>query len=113
MRQLMRRFVAKERYNNEWIECRLIAQPIDRYASEADKIVDGAIFAFANGTNPELGIVLETDGTRWRYGVLRLSSAESIITLDGEKVAAYEGFVFGGPKDGPYNSGSYRIEPGK
>jgi hypothetical protein len=113
MRQLMRRFVAKERYNNEWIECRLIAQPIDRYASEADKIVDGAIFAFANGTNPELGILLETDGTRWRYGVLRLSSAESTITLDGEKVAAYEGFVFGGPKDGPYNSGSYRIEPGK
>jgi hypothetical protein len=113
MRQLMRRFVAKELYNKEWIECRLIAQPIDRYQSEADKIVDGAIFALANGTNPEFAIVLETDGTRWQYGVLRLSSAESIITLDGEKIAAFEYFVPGGPRDGPYNSGGFRIEPPK
>jgi hypothetical protein len=113
MRQFMRRFVAKELYNKEWIECRLIAQPIERYHSESDKIVDGAIFVLANGTNPEFGIVLETDGTRWQYGVLRLSSAESIVTLDGEKVAAFEYFVPGGPRDGPYNSGGYRIEPSK
>ena len=100
MRQLMRRFVAKELYNKEWIECRLIAQPIDRYQSEAEKIVDGAIFALANGTNPEFGIVLETDGTRWQYGVLRLSSAESIITLDGEKIAAFEYFPPAAPATG-------------
>ena len=59
MRQQSRRFTAKERINKELVECRLIAQPIDRYQSDADKIVDGAIFALANGTNPEIGIVFE------------------------------------------------------
>jgi hypothetical protein len=113
MRQLARRFGAKERFNNESIECRLIAQPIDRYQSEAQKIADGAIFALANGTNPEIGIVLESDGERWRYGILQLCSAEVTVTLDGRQVAAYDRFNARGRKDGPYNSGSYKIDMGK
>lgn len=113
MRQLARRFAARERFKTETAECRLIAQPIDRYQSKADGIDDGAIFALANGTNPEIGIVIETDGKRWQYGVLRLSSAESRITLDGKEVAAFEAFNPHGRRDGPYNSGSYKIEPGK
>ncbi len=113
MRQLARRFAAKERYNNETTESRLIAQPIDRYQSEAEKIVDGAIFVLANGTNPEIGIVLESDAERWRYGILRFCSAEATVMLDGKEVAAYERFNARGRKDGPYNTGSYKIEMGK
>jgi hypothetical protein len=113
MRQLARRFGAKERLNNELIECRLMTQPIDRYRSEAEKIVDGAIFAFANGTNPEVGIVVECDGERWRYGTLRLSAAELSITLDGRQVAAYERFNARGRTDGPYHNASYKFEMGK
>jgi hypothetical protein len=112
MRQLARRFAAKERIDKELIECRLIAQPIDRYSSEAEKITDGAIFALANGTNPEVGILLETDGTNWNYGVLRLSSAESTVTLDGKEVAAYKRFTYD-RADGPYNGITYRLEMAK
>ncbi len=108
MRQMARRFAAKERFNKELIECRLIAQPIDRYQSEADKITDGAIFALANGTNPEIGIVLEASAERWRYGTLRLTSAELTVTLDGKEVAAYEQFAYVS-KDGPYNGGWFKI----
>jgi len=108
MRQLARRFAAREIFNKEPIECRLIAQPIDRYQSEAEKITDGAIFVLANGTNPEIGVVLEAHGDRWRYGVLRFCGAEVTITLDGKVVAAYEKFNRRG-NDGPYNSGSYKI----
>src|SRR5262249_14854009 len=71
MRQLAKRFAATERYMNELVECRLMAQPIDRYHSEAERIADGAIFALAHGTNPEIGVVFESDGERWRYGILR------------------------------------------
>jgi hypothetical protein len=113
MRQLARRFGATETFNKETVECRLLAQPIDRYESEADKITDGAIFALANGTNPEIGIVLEADARRWRYGIIRLSSAESTVTLDGKEVAAFEKFNARGRRDGPYNSGSHKIELGK
>ena len=113
LRQLARRFAAKETFNNEPVECRLIAQPIDRYHSEAEKITDGAIFALANGTNPEIGIVLEAEEERWRYGVLRLTSAQSAVTLDGSQVAAYERFQSRGRRDGPYNSGLQKIDLGK
>ena len=113
MRQLARRFAARETYNKVTVECRLIAQPIDRYQSEGQKIVDGAIFALANGTNPEFGILLETDGERWRYGILRLSAAESTVSLDGQPVVSYERFNSRGRTDGPYNSSSYRLKTEK
>lgn len=90
MRQLARQFKVHERLRNEEsIECRLLAQPIDRYASAADKITDGAIFAFANGTNPELGLVLECDDEGWSYGAVRLSAAETILELGGREVAKF------------------------
>jgi hypothetical protein len=109
MRRLARRFEAKERYRKAPITCRLLTQPIDRYQSAAEKIVDGAIFTYANGTNPELGVILETDGKRWQYGILRLSSAEASVTLDGREVAAYEGLDFRGRTDWPYYSAQYKI----
>ena len=110
MRQMARRFAAKEQFNNQSFECRLITQPIDRYQSAAEKNTDGGIFALANGTNPEIGIVLECDAEHWHYGIIRLSSAESMVTLDGRQIATFERFNSRGRTDGPYNSGSYKIE---
>lgn len=113
MRQLARRFAAKERINKESIECRLLPQPIDRYQSAAEKIADGAIFAYANGTNPEIGVAFESDGEHWRYSVLRLTSAEASVTLDGRQVAAFDHFDSRGRTDGPYHSASHKIERDK
>jgi hypothetical protein len=110
MRQLARRFAAKERVKNESIECRLLSQPIDRYQSDMEKIADGAIFALANGTNPEIGIVFESDGERWRYGVIRLAAAESSVTLDDRQVANYEHFNARGRTDGSYHNATHKIE---
>ncbi len=113
MRKLAHRFAAKERLKNEAIECRLLTQPIDRYHSTKEKIVDGAIFAFANGTNPEIGLVFESDGERWQYGILRLTSAEASVTLDDRQVAAYDRFDARRHTDGPYHSASHKIETDK
>jgi hypothetical protein len=110
MRQLARRFGAKETFNKETVECRLLAQPLDRYQSEAEKIVDGAIFALANGTNPEIGIVLECDADRWVYGIVRMGSAAATVTLDDRQVVAFEQFDARGRRDGPYNSGSHKLK---
>jgi hypothetical protein len=109
MRRLARRFTAKEQYRNVQIECRLLSQPIDRYQSAAQKILDAAIFVYANGTNPELGVVLETDGDHWQYGTIRLTGTEASVSLDGRQVTAYEQI---GPRNrrGPYQLGSYRLE---
>jgi hypothetical protein len=113
MRQMARRLTAKERYRNVSTECRLLAQPIDRYQSAADKIVDGAIFAYANGTNPELGVVFESDGERWLYGIIRLTAAEASVMLDGRQVAAYEFYDARGRTGGPYHNARLRIDRDK
>jgi hypothetical protein len=90
MRQLARRFSVREKLREGIVvECRLLAQPIDRYAAADEGLVDGAIFAFANGTNPELGLLLECDGERWSYGAVRLSAAESILSLDDREIATF------------------------
>ncbi|HEY1376818.1 MAG TPA: hypothetical protein VGF55_08485 [Gemmataceae bacterium] len=109
MRLLAKRFAVKERVNDVPIECRLLPQPIDRYRSDADKIVDGAIFAYANGTNPEVGVLFECGGEHWRYGCLRLTAAECHVQLDGREVAAFEKFDARGHTDGPYHNGAHKL----
>ena len=111
MRQLARRFAVREKLiTGDEVVCRLLSQPIDRYQSSADKIVDGAIFVFANATNPEIGIVLEADAERWSYGIVRLSAAESTITLDGREVAKFPVYGGLGKREGSYTSNSHMIQ---
>ena len=47
----------------------LLPQPLFRYSSESKGILDGAIFAMALGTDPDILILVESrktpDGTRW------------------------------------------------
>jgi hypothetical protein len=55
---------------------RLLPQPAYRYAEDG-KIVDGAVFIFAHGTNPECCVLLEAyrdgKGSRHRYAVAPMS----------------------------------------
>lgn len=101
MRQFARRYAVHEMLGNDKIECRLMPQPIDRYVDRENKIVDGAAFAFANGTNPEAGVLLETDGATWQYGAFRLSTAAVFIELDGKLVAEFPKVV-NAALPGPY-----------
>lgn len=109
MRRLARRFTVHETVNDTVIECRLLSQPIDRYESAADEIDDGALFAFANGTNPEVGLTLEAGKAGWTYGLVRLSAAASTVKLDDREVARYEK-VNNVQREGTYTSTIEKIE---
>lgn len=87
MRQQARRFTASEALNRTRVQLRLMPQPVDRYRDPEANIVDGAVFLFSNGTNPEMAVLLETDGAKWRYGCARLASAAVQLALDDETVA--------------------------
>jgi hypothetical protein len=90
MRQLARQFAVREKLLDDTVvACRLLAQPIDRYAAAEEGLVDGAIFAFANGTNPELGLVLECDAEKWSYGAVRLSAAETILLMGDRELVNF------------------------
>lgn len=83
LRQIAQRFSAYEKLEGGTLECRLMPQPIDRYSDADAGTLDAAVFAFANGTNPEVGLMLECTENGWSYGAFRLSSAEIIASLDG------------------------------
>lgn len=61
---------------SDW-ELRLLPTPLYRYASEDARVIDGAIFGYAQGTNPEAVVVVEavatTDGPVWQAAPSRLT----------------------------------------
>lgn len=81
LRSLARRFRAElidTRSGDEvGRELRLLNQPAHRYACPDQKVLDGALFAFVEGTDPEAWIVLEaaeTDaGPKWRFALARMN----------------------------------------
>jgi hypothetical protein len=111
MRQLARQFNVKERIGDVDIDCRLLSQPIDRY--QDGEIADGALFVFANGTNPEIGLFLEATETGWMYGLARLSAAQTTISLNDKQIAQFPFGAFELVKAGPYASTSHPIVVGK
>ncbi len=87
MREAAHRFEGAEIVDNEKCELRLLPQPIDRYRPNKADYADGAIFLFAFGTNPEVVLLMESDGTEWTYALGRMTGAQSVsITLDGKPV---------------------------
>ena len=92
MRTLARRFAAAVtdgKYGRQ--ELRLLAQPLHRYGDRQTDVLDGAVFAFAKGTNPEIMLLLEARKDdkgehRWHYAPARMSSRECEVTCDGKVV---------------------------
>jgi hypothetical protein len=56
---------------------RLLPKPLHRYDAEQTKALDGALFAFVLGTDPELLLLVECDTAAekpgWRFGVARMN----------------------------------------
>jgi hypothetical protein len=54
-----------------WMELRLLPKPIARYGKPGTKLIDGALFAFVDGTDPEVFLFLEARvgdrGPEWQY----------------------------------------------
>ncbi len=67
-------------------ELRLLPRPLYRYAASVDGAVDGAVFAYAMGVDPELLLLLEavadSRGTHWEYAFVRRTSGELQGRLD-------------------------------
>lgn len=111
MRQLAKRFTVNEKLvTGETVVCRMLSQPIDRYQAPAEQIADGALFAFANGTNPEIGLIFEADDARWSYALVRLSAAEVTVLLDDRPAAHFPLSDSFRLKSGSYISGNHAVE---
>lgn len=79
MRSLAKDFEANDEFEGKsrW-ELRLLSKPLMRYNLEQDEILDGALFAFAHGTDPEVFLLLEARrvsiGHAWQYGLAPMTA---------------------------------------
>ncbi|HET6422431.1 MAG TPA: hypothetical protein VFG20_02035 [Planctomycetaceae bacterium] len=92
------------------IELRRLAAPLYRQAESVAG--DSALFAFANGTNPEVLLLLSTEGASmpWNYTVASLSGDGASAQLDEQEVWRVEKYT--GPNSRPaYINGRLKSEP--
>ncbi len=104
MRDIMKRFSAREFFHSQTYTLRPIPRPIDRFADEASGLMDGAIFLYASGTNPEVLLMLEArrrrDGSSaWFYAGAPFARAEVTLRLDGKDVWSYKCKEVPSPED--------------
>lgn len=97
LKELARRFAAYEFYHpnpaaeQERFQLRMLPQPVHRYADPAAGLIDGALFLFVYGRNPEVVLVLEArrggaGGPGWSYAFGRIAGARLHVNLDGAEV---------------------------
>ncbi len=89
MKDIVRRISASEFYENQTYALRLLAHPIDRYADPGAGVVDGAIFVYANGTNPEVLLLVKArrqdkGSSAWSFAAAPLTRAQPTLKLDGK-----------------------------
>jgi hypothetical protein len=91
MKELLRRFTASEK-PLPGKELALLEAPVHRYADAERGLLDGAVFVFANGTDPEVILLLELQRAdkasppQWQYALARMGAAELWVNLDGTEV---------------------------
>ncbi len=85
---------------------RLLPRPLYRYDAERTKSLDGALYAFVLGTDPELMLLLECDTAaekpQWRFGVGRMNRDTIHLQRKGETVWEAASFREHYPEDAYY-----------
>jgi hypothetical protein len=81
MKALARDFSASLKdAEGESYQLRLLTQPLYRYEPQGRGVLDGAIFSFAVGTDPEVLLVVEArqvkDAAQWQYALARFHYVE-------------------------------------
>lgn len=88
MRALAKAFAATETTRNGVVrELRLLTQPLYRYESTDPEVLDGGLFAFVEGTDPEVILLIEArkapDGPRWEFASARMNSCAMRLEHEG------------------------------
>jgi hypothetical protein len=92
MRRLAEQFSARlsDNPNETDSQLRLLTQPLYRYPPDAQGAVDGAVFAFVQGTDPEVLLLIEAASDEsarvWRYAVARFTHVAADVRFRDRSV---------------------------
>ncbi len=85
---------------------RLMPTPICRYDDPEAGLIDGAVFGYTMGTNPDVLLVIELHGTaggvtEWRGGAACMTSAGLVVRMDDTEILShpYDAGAAGQPRD--------------
>jgi hypothetical protein len=99
MRRLSEQFsIRMEPLNEQPSQLRLMPQPIYRYEDNAAGVVDGAVFAFAEGTDPEALLLLEAvrtpeaEAANWQYTLAKMTSRRIVARRNDEVIWSAPGY---------------------
>ena len=122
MRQLARRFrVSTISPKGEESLLRLLPQPIHRYQSPTQRVVDGAVFSFVVATDPDALLLIEhvnLDGAdrfqyafaRFHYWTVRAEDAGGAVVWEAAKDMEQEGHRIGDASQFPKTYVSFQVE---
>ncbi len=110
MRELASQFTCEKRTRTGEVRTlRLLSQPLVRYESGTNGVIDGALFAFVEATDPELFLLLEIRRDiatyHWHYGLARMASVGMKASLANKAVWEVEALPYDGYRnrsDMPY-----------
>jgi hypothetical protein len=109
MRDIARRFTADLVHPGKGRQAlRLLTQAVYRYEKLPQGLLDGALFAFVQGTDPEVFLLIEAEktaaGARWRYAASRMNMFELHLALDDQEVWSADELTWNDVSDrhGPY-----------
>jgi hypothetical protein len=91
MRELAARFMCRKTNRaGEKQALRMFAQPLVRYESPSQDIIDGGLFVFVEATDPEAFLLLEAiseaGAPAWRFGFARMASVDLEASFDDKVV---------------------------
>jgi hypothetical protein len=91
MHGLLRDVSATAGHKPEQVELRALTHPIYRYGDEQAEVVDGAVFAFAQATDPEILLLLEARRENakpavWQWAAARMSMVPLDLKRRGELI---------------------------
>jgi hypothetical protein len=98
LRALARRFQVREERRGQWQEGRLLSQPLYRWEDQAAGIVDGALFGFAETTDPEILLLIEArrepewQEAKWFYTLGKMTSSPMTVSLDSQQIWSVGGY---------------------
>ena len=111
VRQLQVTSTSKE---GEPYNLRLLSQPLFRYGDVKSEVVDGALFSFVQGTDPEVIVLVEarkddSGDTKWQFAMMRMAALEFRAEYQGQPVWHVEAIPYPVAMNGRETYSLYRF----
>lgn len=112
MRAIARQFkIESTNRDAKTTDLRLLSQPIFRYGDAKSKVIEGALFSFVQGTDPEVILLVEareneSGSLEWNYGLMRMATLKFVAHYQSREVWRVEILPF---KEAMAGRGAYTL----